>query len=1196
MKSVINFFKNRTVISIIGLLALSIIIWFVGPSIKFGESNSAPLGGETARLVFILLIAIAWGISNLISQKKNQKNNDEFVADLQENQVKHDNSSVNAQSTSEVLQIEKRFTEALSTLKRLKFSGRGSNKALYELPWYIIIGPPGSGKTTALIKSSLDFPLAEQFGKGALQGVGGTRNCDWWFTNEAVLIDTAGRYTTQDSHRVVDSSAWEGFLNLLKKNRRRRPINGAIIAISLHDLLFQTEDERIQHAKTIRMRIDELMAKLEIRFPIYLMFTKTDMVSGFSEYFEDLAKDEREQVWGISLPNAPHASDGPDFSYLNEEFSKLIERLYDRVLWRVQQETDSKRRAAIQGFPQQMENLKFIIDSFVTQTFVKNRYHFQPYLRGVYFTSGTQDGTPIDRLMTSVSANFGFARDAVQTSLQQGKSFFLGRLFRDVIFPESELVGSNRRYETIFRWVQHASYVGIAGIAITLVVVWFGSITRHEMFMSEVSGYVADFKAENKRLVAWKKNLRNVLPSLNVLAKASVVYDQEEHPWLSSMGLYDGNVDSAADAAYETQLKVLLLPRLMNELELFLKQGHRGGDVYNTFRTYIMFSKIEHLDKKLVLDWFKSNWSKRLQGEATARKQLEQHLKNLLALDLKSIKLNNTLIAQTRALLLRVPVSKRVYSRIKTKPEYTQKVDLLNQFGMSVRSTYKVNNQTSRALTVPILFTYEGYRSIDFSVESPVISNIVNERWVLDDDNAAHVDFIEEDLVDISKKVKEHYLADYAESWKNVHASLDVSGFKNLKHANDVLTNFTDPVYSPLLSILQVSKQNTQLTAPLLSNFAAGKLSGEQGKASLLANKHIGNRVDKQFRNINKLLLESGKQPAPITAVIQRVQQLRDFIGEVSLSPDPSKKSFEIAKARYISGGGNAITSLRLYAKNVPQPVKRWLISLADESWKVILRSAHQHINAEWKSKVHSAYAQGLAGRYPLRKSATSELAIYDFSEFFKPKGTIDTFYLEFVKPFINTNRGWSNRVVDNHSLGLSRKTIAQIKQAQKIKNIFFRNNPEVPSIRFQLKPYLLGKNNARFTLEVGGKRIVYNHGPKFWKTLTWDGGDENTRARLIFEDLNEQLHIKVYEGNWAWFRLQDQSKLTKTRQSNRYFVKYSVAKDALNGGNQSDSKRNENFKVAQIKHNITFQIKAKSVNNPFSSNLLRTFKCSERI
>ena len=75
-----------------------------------------------------------------------------------------------------------------------------------------------------------------------------------------------------------------GFLDLLKRHRRRRPINGAIVAISLQDLLMQTEDERALQARTIRSRLDELMDRLEIRFPIYLMLTKSDMVPGFSDF------------------------------------------------------------------------------------------------------------------------------------------------------------------------------------------------------------------------------------------------------------------------------------------------------------------------------------------------------------------------------------------------------------------------------------------------------------------------------------------------------------------------------------------------------------------------------------------------------------------------------------------------------------------------------------------------------------------------------------------------------------------------------------------------------------------------------------------------------------------------------------------------------------------------------------------------
>jgi type VI secretion system protein ImpL len=129
----------------------------------------------------------------------------------------------------EVAAMGDKLTEALGLLKR----ARGTRGYLYEQPWYIIIGPPGAGKTTALLNAGLSFPLAAEMGQGAVAGVGGTRMCEWWFTEDAVLIDTAGRYTTQDSDAKVDRAGWEGFLDLLKTTRARQPLNGVLVAISI---------------------------------------------------------------------------------------------------------------------------------------------------------------------------------------------------------------------------------------------------------------------------------------------------------------------------------------------------------------------------------------------------------------------------------------------------------------------------------------------------------------------------------------------------------------------------------------------------------------------------------------------------------------------------------------------------------------------------------------------------------------------------------------------------------------------------------------------------------------------------------------------------------------------------------------------------------------------------------------------------
>ncbi len=1190
MQPVINFFKNKIVISIIGLLILSVLIWFVGPAIKFGENNYSPLGGETARLLVIIVMIVLWGLNNLRVQRQENKNNDELVTALQDNPATESNNIVSDQTSEEIQQIGERFTHALTTLKKLKFKGIGKSKALYELPWYIIIGPPGSGKTTALINSSLDFPLAEQFGKGALHGVGGTRNCDWWFTNDAVLIDTAGRYTTQDSHKVVDSSAWEGFLSLLKKHRRRRPINGAIVAISLQDLLTQTEEERIIHANTIRSRIDELMEKLEIRFPIYLMFTKCDLVSGFSEFFEDMGKDDREQVWGISLPNAPKYSQSPDFDFLDNEYKNIIKRLYERVLWRVHQERDVRRRSAIQGFPQQMENLKNIVDQFTRQAFIKNRFRYQPYLRGIYFTSGTQDGTPIDRLMSSVSSNFGFNRETMAPPMSQGKSYFLGQLFREVIFPESELVGSNRRYEKLIIWSKRSAYAAMAGIVIVMSVVWAGSFTRNEMYMNEVESYIAEFNAGKKKYNIRTGNIYNTLPTLNALAKASVVYDQEQHPWLSALGMYDSTVDDAANAAYNSQLKKLFLPKLIKQLETHLKRGHRGGDLYSTFRTYVMFNKLNHMDKQLVENWFSEKWKNELKGQATKRLELLSHLTSLLNLDLEPAKLNKQLVSSTRSLLLRVPLSKRIYERIRTNPVYIQKIDLLNEFGESVRDTYITTPDVQTDLSIPVLFTKEGYDDIDLSPDSKIISSITNEKWLLSDGDQARVDFIKDDLEEVSEQVKDHYLSEYNAVWKKVYGNLNIKPFENLKHANDVLINFTDPVYSPMLAILETGSNNTELSNQLAANLADDNKEGVSGKlAGLAASKMDWTKVDREFRNINVMLRESAKKPAPISSVLLKVSQLQEFVNEITLAPDPAKKAFEVAKVRYQSGAGNAISSLHAFAKNTPKPIGRWLTTLADETWRVILQSAHQHVRSEWKSNIYKPYKQALAGRYPLTKSSKDELALLDFIDFFKPGGAIDVFRQEYIKPFISTRNGWKNRSIDKYNLGLSQQAIRQVKRALAIQNIYFRNNPEMPSLTFQLKPYRMNKNDVRFELEVGESNISYSHGPKFWKTLKWVGSDDKNRVRIIFEDLNERQFSKEFDGPWAWFKLLDQSKLSKTKKSNVYLITYHITDEKPDTWESSPL-------PTPIKHEITYQIKTKSVNNPLRHNLLSSFRLRENI
>src|SRR4051812_16145898 len=397
LKSLLAVLTARWFVTLLGAVLLSLLIWFAGDLVTV--AGRTPLAPETTRLVAILVVALLWGVSNLWSQARARKRNDALVRELAP-------APATAPGSAEVAELEKRFANALDQLRKRRIEGRQGGRAwLYDLPWYVMIGPPGSGKTTAILNAGLRFPLATGGLGREIRGGAGTRYCDWFFTDEAVLIDTAGRYTTQTSHAEEDSAAWLGFLDLLKRRRPRQPVSGVLIAVSVRDIA-ESAQGGIDHAEAVRARLLELEQRLGVRLPVYLLLTKADLLAGFTDFFADLDARGREQVWGATLPWAGGqqrraVAAQPVREAVGAEVGGLVERLDARAPGRVAAEHDLDRRAAIFGFPAQVAALKADVERFVETVFRETGYERPPLLRGIYLTSGTQTGAPLHRLMAA---------------------------------------------------------------------------------------------------------------------------------------------------------------------------------------------------------------------------------------------------------------------------------------------------------------------------------------------------------------------------------------------------------------------------------------------------------------------------------------------------------------------------------------------------------------------------------------------------------------------------------------------------------------------------------------------------------------------------------------------------------------------------------------------------------------------------
>jgi type VI secretion system protein ImpL len=572
--------RNRWLLGGLALAAFAAVVWFVGDLATLGGWR--PLETANGRLALIVLAAAAWIGWELLRARRARQENARLLEVLAGGDVDSTDSAQRA--AREIAVLRQRFEEAAALLKTARFRGPdGERRYVHELPWYVFIGAPGSGKTTALVNSGLQFPLKDKGAGGdpSLAGVGGTRNCDWWFTEEAVLLDTAGRYTTQESDLEADAAAWQGFLDLIKRFRPRRPLNGALVTLSVSDLMLWSEEERKRYAWHVRARVAELYERLGVRFPVYLLVTKSDLLAGFVEFFGELEPAGRARVWGATFPSGDDGfvlgTPGQRFS---GEFRTLEERLYGEMLERLQDERDLQRRAAAYRFPQEFRGLGPLIEDFLDTAFLGVTGTPEPVLRGVYFTSGTQEGSPIDRVLGALARTFRLERAAGPVMAGSGKSFFLMRLLREVIFPESGLAGSDtglERREWRLRWI---AYGAIGALTAALAILWTTSFLGNREFVAAAQVRTEIARSALAQLGPPRAGDEIALVhALNALRTLPGGYRDRSAGASPAPGLGLSQADkigTQALRAYRNALRDALLPRLAIQLENDLREGLRS--------------------------------------------------------------------------------------------------------------------------------------------------------------------------------------------------------------------------------------------------------------------------------------------------------------------------------------------------------------------------------------------------------------------------------------------------------------------------------------------------------------------------------------------------------------------------------------------------------------------------------------------
>ncbi|MBL0089153.1 MAG: type VI secretion system membrane subunit TssM [Ideonella sp.] len=1163
MNRILSMLLHPMALAAIGFLLLAGLIWWAGPLLSFGGEH--PLDGVTERLIALAILLLIFGIVFGWRVWRRRRTNRRLVAGL---------AAGAGSAEREAQALEQRFTEALKVLSESAHkSGKASwlrrGQFLYELPWYMFVGLPGSGKTTALMNAGLNFPLSGKLGQASVRGVGGTRNCEWWFTDEAVLIDTAGRYTSQDSDKATDAAAWDTFLALLRKSRPRRPLNGVLLTVNIQDLLQQSPADRKDHALKLRMRLQELQERLGVRPPVYVLVTKCDLIAGFHETFGAFGREEREQVWGFSFPydaNDPKAPGASQLQSFGAEFAALGKRLRDSLIVRMQTESDVLRRAAIFAFPQQFEGLKGLLGGFLEQVFSGGgNLEETPLVRGVYFTSGTQEGSPIDRVLGALGRTFGVEQSAPAVPSWRGKAFFLTRLLKEVVFAEQGLVGENRQAESRRRrW----RLLGMASMAVGSVVVvagWSLAYTRNLGYLAEVQTRIPDVQAAVAAVPPANGAELSVLP--NALDKLAAVpapdaFALDAPPLLYTLGLYQGPyVSAGTEIGYRKLLDNALMPRIVRRLEERLRAANRDNLelAYEALKGYMMLYSPEHFDAESFKAWVALDWDANLAATMTAEQRgaLAQHLEAAVARGAPRAPapMDRSLVANVREMLVAYPLEYRIFSRLKRARVGADIPDFTAAGAGGPNAVRVFERASGQPLTkgIPGLFTRDGYfKAFKASIAKVAPLLAAEEGWVLgvtappESLKQAAGSLLGAGNVEIETRVRRLYLQEYIKVWDQYIKDVRLVKLGGLERSLAVAGLLAAPD-SPLASYLRAVARETQLGAiaaaavaksggpAAVSNSSLSRLSKAKADIAAVVGKATGAEdikaagpplemmVDDYFSSLHRMVTGT---PAPIDETMKLFNEV--FVQLTAI--DSAQKT----KTAPPAGGGGA--AAKAAAGMQPEPIKSMLMALADAGASQGRVAERQGLSAEVRPVLDQC-AKTIAGRYPFALGSRSDVLPDDFGQMFGVGGQLDDFFQRKLSALVDIGvTPWAYRPLPDGTKPPGGAALADFQRAAKIREAFFRAGGKAPGFKVDLRVLEMDAGVKELVLDIDGQAMKFAAGSTAAQTLTWPSQRVASQVKLSLGGTPQ-----LFEGPWALFRLIGQHEVQASPQAERFTVLLNV-------------------------------------------------------
>ena len=1113
--------RRPPVIALLAASVLGLLLWFGLPLIGMGEEH--PLAGISVRLGALLFVALCWGGANLLLARNGQR----------DGIVRAEAATRRAARTAErAAKIDSR-TATDTTARRLRATDRLLGGRTSDLPLFLLLGPTGAGKTALIAQSGLPFPLQARAGVLPESGVA-TEEAAVWLAEKAIFLDTPGYFAGCAPLSLSDQAKWHGFLGLLRQRRPSQAVNGILLTVSLETIARASDAERTALARNLRYRITDLEARFGFRPPCHLIFTHTDTVSGFSEFFAGVPAVTRAGQLGVEIPPIPNQSLEKDV--LRSYFHSILVRLTPAVSALLQRELDAERRVRILEFPAQFAAQSEAVVDFLTALLEPSRQVAQVYLRRFTFTSVPGPTEELDLLAPILDDAFGLAPLPPTESkpVQRRASLFIHRLLDEILPAEAGLAGFDPRQRRRAQRSRLALASGSGALALTLGVAFTLTWTEGRDHLKNAEAAATEVELGLTRITAGASHEAR----LEVLDALRTAAERHKESFTGIGGEALDETDKLAEAAYRRGLSALLYPELTAYLHAKLSsaigQGAEPAEVFAALRAYrvilgqgpfdaaLLRAALQDLPRPYSAVW-RASHARHVDAVLNAGAPLPGATVDTSLIELGLARLRGWSSVELGYAIL------QSHPSLKAMPEW-RVADHAGPAGARVLA-----RRSNRGLLQGVagMYTAAAFHDVVKALIPIAAREAMDVAWVLGESSlgvtaAARRDRSEANILAL-------YLDDYARAWEGLLADIGIFPFSTVEQTLDVL-NALSTTQSPLRLFLLAAASETTLTTPAVADSAAagrapaiagldgvslasGHLTGPLARglvAAIPSPQQPGQPINDRFSALHEFVRGVNGQPAELEALTAGFRELYEQLLQASFAPDSGRAMLAALQG---TGGNQARLRLQGILQRSPASIRRTVEPAVQRAQNVARITASDQANAAWHSRLLPV-CRTLLDRFPFNPTAGDEAALGDVTSLFGPTGQLNAFFEEHLKPHINvTTTPWTLRRTGGASFAVSPAMLAFLERAELLRTALFSLGAESPRGRFEIEPVELDVRALEMLLVMNGSTLSYRHGPTTPRQFDWPSA--TPAVRLTFSPpIPGEISSAEFRGPWALHRL----------------------------------------------------------------------------